>query len=243
MYSIKKRLNSKHWQDKISVLFFVVSVCLLVGVFLSPYLYFKVYDLDEVYGTTFFLLVFCSTFLFVMRNIHILSDFRSEKNVHVGELEYSINTINPAKTTLTGDFFTECYYRFDSILPMLMISVMIVSILTTILVGIQVFSVGTLILFVAYNLFLNLINSILFRIVNSVIVKEEEIFLLGKANDITDEESEKIKKKMKKVIKNNGYVTRLNIIALYNYIFNNDEFKNRKKKANNMAKYSNYLKK
>lgn len=242
MYSITKRLNSKHWQDKVAAFLFVITSVSLIAMITVPFLYFNVYNLEENYGTARFWFFYIATFLFLMRNIHILSDFRSVKNIHIGELNYSINNINPAKTTLMGNLGKWVIDDFEEFFPIFAIVFCSSVIVFSIIVNISQTSIPSIILFLFYNFFLLLINSILFRITNTVVVPEEEIILLGKSNNITDDEAEQIKKKLKKVIKADGYVKRFDIIELYYSMFDNDEFKNRKKKSENISKYSNYLK-
>lgn len=241
MYSITKRVNSKHWQDKVAVFLFIITSVSLIAMLAVPFLYFHVYNLEEKYGTAKFWFFYTATILFLIRNIHILSDFRSVKNIHVGELHYSINDINPAKKTLMGDFWKWVVNDFEEFFPIFIIVFSSAGIVFSVIFSINPAIIPSIILFIFYNALLLLINGIFFRMTNTVVVTEEEIILLGKSNNIRDEEAEKIKKKLKKVIKEDGYVSRIDIIELYYAIFDNDEFKNRKKKAENISKYSNYL--
>lgn len=242
MYSISKRLNSKHWQDKVAAFLFVITSVSLIAMMTVPFLYFNVYNLEENYGTARFWFFYIVTILFLMRNIHILSDFRSVKNIHIGELDHSMNNINPSKISLMGAFCKWVVDDFADFFPVFVIVFCSAAMLFGIVVNISQASIPMILSFSFYNTFLLIISAMLFRITNSVVVKEEDLILLGKSNNITDDEAEKLKKNIKKTIKEKGYVTRFDLIWLHYLMFTNDEFKNRKKKSENISKYSNYLK-
>jgi len=215
MFSLKGRLKSPHWFEKLNALFYLMHIA-LIG-YITYFLTFNAYlnhNKDTVHaisGTMFMVLIL--TLIFSLTTLKSHSDYSKKDKFHKNTLDYYLADLNPSKGSFVYNIVSARTPFHGKCLHPILLSVLFISLIVG-LMGIFSKSEGSFII-PFYNIFLVLI-SIFFggAIINFCAVSSEKLNEFYELEDITLEDKKEFRKEILAVLEKEKRVDRETVLKV-----------------------------